>query len=95
MGGKLGAGAFILRKSGRTRSHFCSLRGNTKQATVLQLEVIAVKAAAKALITNDTSGKRIVFYIDNQGTRKTLDSTDITKRTSKETRETGWEYRTR
>jgi hypothetical protein len=43
MGGKLGAGAFILRKSGRTRSHFCSLRGNTKQATVFQSEVIAVK----------------------------------------------------
>jgi inosine-uridine nucleoside N-ribohydrolase len=47
-----------------------------------------VKAAAEALITNDPSGKRIVFHIDNQATLKTLDSTDITKRTSKETRET-------
>jgi ribonuclease HI len=88
MGGKLGAGAFILRKSGRTRSHFCSLRGNTKQATVFQLEVIAMKAAAEALITNSPSGKRIIFHIDNQATQKTLDSTDITKRTSKVTRET-------
>jgi ribonuclease HI len=81
MGGKSGAGAFILKKSGITRSH-------TKQATVFQSEVIAVKAAAKALITNDPSGKRIVFHIDNQATLKTLDSRDITKRTFKETRET-------
>jgi ribonuclease HI len=88
MGGRSGAGAFILRKSGSSRSHFCSLRGNTKQATVFQSEMIAVKAAAEALITNDPSGKRIVFHIDNQATLKTLDSTDITKRTSKETRET-------
>jgi ribonuclease HI len=87
MGGKSGAGAFILRKSGRTRSHFCSLRRNTKQATVFQSEVMAVKAADEALITNDPSGKRIVFHIDNQATLKTLDSTDVTKRTSKETRE--------
>jgi hypothetical protein len=88
MGGKSGAGAFILRKSGRTRNHFCSLKGNTKQATVFQSEVIAVKAAAKALISNKTSGKRIVFNVDHQATLKPLDSTDITKRTSKETRET-------
>jgi hypothetical protein len=47
MGGKSGAGAFILRKSGRTRSHFCSLRGNTKQATVFHSEVIALKAEPK------------------------------------------------
>jgi hypothetical protein len=33
-------------------------------------------------------GKRIVFHIDNQATLKTLDSTDITKKTCKETRET-------
>jgi hypothetical protein len=95
MGGKLAAGAFILRISGRTRKHFCSLRGNTKQATVFQSEVIAVKAAAEALISKDPSGKRIVFHVDNQATLKTLDSTDITKKTGKETRETpkqqGWE----
>jgi hypothetical protein len=30
MGGKSGAGAFILKKSGITRSHFCSLRGKHK-----------------------------------------------------------------
>jgi ribonuclease HI len=88
MGGKSGAGAFILRKSDGKRKHFISLRGNTKQATVFQSEVIAVKAAAKALISNNPSGERIVFHVDNQATLKTLDSTDITKRTSKETRET-------
>jgi ribonuclease HI len=65
-----------------------SLRGNTKQATVFQSEVISVKAAAEALISNDPSRKRIVFHIDNQASLKTLDSTDITNRTSKETRET-------
>jgi ribonuclease HI len=53
------------------------------------LEVIAVKAAAEALISNNPSRKRIVFHVDNQATLKTLDSTDITKRTtSKETRKT-------
>jgi hypothetical protein len=83
MGGKSGAGAFIVRKSGRTRSHFCSLRRNTKQATVFQSEIIAVKAAAEALLTNNPSGKRIVFHIDNQATLKAF-----TKRTSKEVRET-------
>ncbi len=88
MGGKSGAGAFTLKKSEGKRRHFCSLRGNTKQATVFQSEVIAVKAAAETLISNNTSGKRIVFHIDNQATLKTLDSTDITKRTSKDTRET-------
>jgi ribonuclease HI len=88
IGGKSRAGAFILRKSDRKRKHFCSLRGNTKQATVFQPEVIAVKAAAKALLSNDPSGEWIVFHVDNQVTLKTLDSTDITKRTSKETRAT-------
>jgi ribonuclease HI len=88
MGGKSGAGLFILRKSDGKRKHFISLRENTKQATVFQSEVIAVKAAAKALISNNPSGERIVFHVDNQATLKTLDSTDITKRTSKETRET-------
>jgi hypothetical protein len=81
MGGKSGAGAFFLKKSIGERKHFCSLRGNTKQATVFQSEVIAVKAAAEALISNDPSGKRIVFHVDNQATLMTLDSTDITKRT--------------
>jgi hypothetical protein len=47
-----------------------------------------VKAAAEALISNDSSGERIVFHVDYQATLKTLDSTDITKGTSKETRET-------
>jgi hypothetical protein len=56
MGGKSGAGAFILKKSKRERRHFCSQRGNTKQATVFQSEVIAVKAAADAKISNDPSG---------------------------------------
>jgi ribonuclease HI len=88
MGGKSGAGAFIQKKSKGERRHFCSLRGNTKQATVFQSEVIAVKAAADALISNDPSGKRIVFHVDNQATLMTLDSTNITKRTCKETRET-------
>jgi hypothetical protein len=88
MGGKSGAGAFILEKSKGGRMHFCSLRGNTKQARVFQSEVIAVKAAVKALISIDPSGKRIVFQVNNQATLKTLDSTDITKRTCKETRET-------
>jgi hypothetical protein len=51
MGGKSGGGAFILKKSEGKRRHFCSLRGNTKQATKFQSEVTAVKAAAKALIS--------------------------------------------
>jgi hypothetical protein len=95
MGGKSGAGAFILKKSKGERRHFCFLRGKTKQATVFQSEVIAVKAAADALISNDPSGKQIVFHVDNQATLMTLDSTDITKRICKETREkTSWEKRT-
>jgi hypothetical protein len=56
MGGNSGAGAFILKKSSGKRRHFCSLRGNTKQATVFQSEVIAVKAAAEAQISNIPSG---------------------------------------
>jgi hypothetical protein len=88
MVGKSGAGACILKKSGGERRHLCSLRGNTKQATVFQSEVIAVKAAAEVLISNNPSGKRIVFHVDNQATLKTLDSTDITKKTCKVTRET-------
>jgi hypothetical protein len=54
---------------------------------VFQSEVIAVKAAAEKLITNDPSGQRIVFHVDNQATLKTLDSTDITKKTCKDTRD--------
>jgi hypothetical protein len=80
MGGKSGAGAFILKKSEGKRRHFCSPRGNTEQATVFQSEVLAVKAAAKALISNNLSGNRIVFHVDNQATLKALDSTDITKK---------------
>jgi ribonuclease HI len=85
--GNLGPG-HILKKSEEKRRRFCSLRGNTEQATVFQSEVIAVKAAAEALISNNLSGNRIVFHVDNQATLKVLDSTDITKRTCKETRET-------
>jgi hypothetical protein len=40
MGGKSGAGAFILKKSGGERRQFCSLRGNTKQVTVFHLEIL-------------------------------------------------------
>jgi hypothetical protein len=80
MGGKSEAVAFILKKSEEKRRHFCSLRGNTKQATVFQSEVITVKAAAKALISNNLSGIRTVFNADNQATLKRLDSTDITKK---------------
>jgi ribonuclease HI len=87
MGGKSGAGAYILKKSEGNRTHFCSLRGNTKQATVFQSEVIAVKAAAEALISNNPFGQRIVFNVDNQATLKTLDSTDITKKTCKDTKD--------
>jgi hypothetical protein len=43
-------------------------------------------AAAKALIINDPYGQGIVFHVDNQATLKTLNSTDITKNTCKETR---------
>jgi ribonuclease HI len=88
MGGKSGAGACILKKSGGERRHFCSLRDNTKQATVFQSEVIAFKADAEVLISNNPSGKRIVFHVDNQAALKTLDLTDITEKTCKETRGT-------
>jgi ribonuclease HI len=87
MGGMSGPGAYILNKTGGRRTHFCSLRGNTKQATVFQSEVIAVKAAAEALLTNGPSGLRIVFHVDNQATLKTLNSTDITKKSCKDTRD--------
>jgi hypothetical protein len=59
-----------------------------KQAIVFQFEVIDVKAAATALISNDPSGKQIVFHVYNQATLKTLDSTNITNRTCKLTRGT-------
>jgi hypothetical protein len=68
MGGRSGNGAYILKKLEGKITHFCSLRGNTKQATVFQSEVIAVKAAAEALISNNPSGQRIVFHVDNQAT---------------------------
>jgi hypothetical protein len=47
MGGKSGAGSFILKKSEGKRRHFCSLRGNTKQATVFQSEVIFFKTTLR------------------------------------------------
>jgi hypothetical protein len=78
---------YILNKTDGRRTHFCSLRGNTKQATVFQSEVIAAKAATDALLTNKPSGQQIVFHVDNQATLKTLDSTDITKKVCKDTRD--------
>jgi hypothetical protein len=60
------------------------LRGNAKQVTVFQFEVIAVKV----VMSNDLSNQRIVFHVDNQATFKTLDSTDITKKTCKDIRDT-------
>jgi ribonuclease HI len=83
MAGRSGAGAFLL----RDQSHFCSLRGNTKQATVFQSEMLAIKAAADMLLNNKIEGKRVVFHVDNQAALKTLNSTDITKRSCKETRD--------
>jgi hypothetical protein len=74
LGGRSCAGAYILKKTDRRRTHVCLLRGNTKQATVFQSEVIAVKAATEAILTNEPSGQRIVFHVDNQATLKTLDS---------------------
>jgi hypothetical protein len=68
MGGKSGAGAFLLMNG----EHFCSLRDITKQATVIHSEVIAVKVAAEALLSNDLSNQRIVFHADNQAILKTL-----------------------
>jgi ribonuclease HI len=87
MGGRSGAGAYILKKTDERRTHVCSLRGNPKQATVFQSEVIAVKGAAEAILTNEPSGQRIVFHVDNIATLKTLDSTDITKKSCKDTRD--------
>jgi hypothetical protein len=52
----------MLKKTDGKRTHFCSLRGNTKQATVFESEVIAVKAAAEAPIINEPSGQRIEFH---------------------------------
>jgi hypothetical protein len=83
MAGKSLSGAFILRKLDGKINQFCSLRGNTKQATVFQYKVSAVKAAAKALINNNPSGKQMVFLVDNQASLKTFDLTDITKKTFK------------
>jgi hypothetical protein len=83
MAGGSGAGAYML----RDRAHFCSLRGNTKQTTVFQSEMLAIKAAADMLLNNKIEDKRVVFHVDNQAALKTLNSTDITKRSSKETRE--------
>jgi predicted RNA binding protein with dsRBD fold (UPF0201 family) len=71
----------------RDRAHFCSLRVNTKQATVFQSEMLAINAAADMLLNNKIKNKRVVFHVDNQAALKTLNSTDITKRSCKETRE--------
>jgi ribonuclease HI len=87
VGGRSGAGAYILKKTDGRRTHICSLRGNTKQATVFQSEVMAVKAAAEAIFTNEPSGQLIVFHVDNQATLKTLDSTNITNKSCKDTRD--------
>jgi hypothetical protein len=61
-GRRHGRGTYLLlKKSEEKRRHFGSQRGNTKQATVFQSEVIAVKAVAEALISNNLSGNIIVF----------------------------------
>jgi hypothetical protein len=46
MAGQSGAGAYML----RDRARFCSLRGNTKQATVFQSEMLAIKVAVDMLL---------------------------------------------
>jgi ribonuclease HI len=81
--GRSGAGAYVL----RDQAHFCSLRGNTKQATVFQSEMLAIKAAVDMLLNNKIEDKQVVFHVDNQAALEALNSTDITKRSSKETRE--------
>jgi hypothetical protein len=43
MGGRSGVGSYILHKTDGRRTHFCSLRGNTKQATVFQSESLPLK----------------------------------------------------
>jgi ribonuclease HI len=83
MAGQSGAGQYML----SDQAHFCSLRGNTKQAAVFQSEMLAIKAAAGMLLNNKIENKRVVFHVDNQAALKTLNSTDITKRSCKETRE--------
>jgi ribonuclease HI len=83
MAGQSGAGTYML----RNRAHFCSLRGNTKKATVFQSEMLAIKAAADMLLNNKIENKRVVFHVDNQAAHKILNSADITKRSCKETRE--------
>jgi ribonuclease HI len=83
MAGRSGAGAYML----RDHTHFCSLRGNTKQATVFQSEMMVIKAAADMLLNNKIEDKRVVFQVDNQAALKTLNSTDIIKKSSKEKRE--------
>jgi hypothetical protein len=79
MAGQSGAVAYML----RDRAHFCSLRGNTKQATVFQSEMLAIKAAADVLLNNRIEDKWVVFQVDNQAALKTLISTDITKKSCK------------
>jgi ribonuclease HI len=83
MAGRSGAGANML----WDLAHFCSLRGNTKQTTEFQSEMLSIKAAVDMLLNNKIEDKRVVFHVDNQAALKTLNSTDITKRSSKETRE--------
>jgi hypothetical protein len=46
---------------------------------------LAIKAAADLLLNNRIEDKRVVF-VDNQAALKTLNSTDITKKSCKETR---------
>jgi ribonuclease HI len=83
MAGQSGAGAYML----RDRANYCSFRGNTKQATVFQSEMLPIKAAADMLLHIIIKDKRVVFHVDNQAALKTLNSTDVTKRSCKETRE--------
>jgi hypothetical protein len=54
---------------------------------VFQSEMLAIKAAADMLLNNSIEDKRVVFHVDNQAALKTLNLTDITKKSCKETRE--------
>jgi predicted RNA binding protein with dsRBD fold (UPF0201 family) len=49
--------------------------------------MLAIKAAADMLLNNRIEEKRVVFHVNNQAALKTLNSTDITKKSCKEIRE--------
>jgi hypothetical protein len=61
MSGRSGAGAFIL----KNKKHFGSIRANTKQATVFQSKVIAVKAAVdKTRKVHNHALHSTIFYTE-------------------------------